>query len=249
MRVQLHRKRPEPWNVRRQELKRGWTVPLWAFEWFCEWIAYVLSNWSFLEVLEYLGSFGVLIAVIFYFGESGDRLKQKHYQAWQVINTAQGKGGNGGRIEALQELNADGISLVGVDLSGAFLQGIRLQRASLARSNFSAADMRDSDLTFTDLSDTDLRSTNLRHCILRSANLERANMTDADLFGADLAGGDLSGAALANADLRNTNLANLKWNNALSAKNANIFGVKNAPEGFVAYALKRGAIQKESDNP
>jgi len=25
--------------------------------------------------------------------------------------------------------------------------------------------------------------------------------------------------------------------------------VKNAPEGFVAYALKRGAIQKESDNP
>jgi hypothetical protein len=147
MQVRLHRKRPEPWNVRRQGLKRRWTVPLWAFEWFCEWIAYVLSNWSFLEVLEYLSSFGVLIAVIFYFGESGDRLKQKHYQAWQVINTAQGKGGNGGRIEALQELNADGISLVGVDVSGAFLQSIRLPRASLARSNFSSADLRDSDLT------------------------------------------------------------------------------------------------------
>ncbi len=39
------------------------------------------------------------MAVIFYFSESGDRLKQKHYQAWQVINTAQGKGGSGGRIE------------------------------------------------------------------------------------------------------------------------------------------------------
>src|SRR5260370_7955928 len=96
MRVRLHRKRPEPWNVRRQGLKRGWTVPLWAFEWFCEWIAYVLSNWSFLEVLEYLSSFGVLIAVIFYFGESGDRLKHKHYKACQVITTARGKGGNGG---------------------------------------------------------------------------------------------------------------------------------------------------------
>ena len=249
MRVRLHRKRPEPWNVRRQGLKRRWTVPLWAFEWFCEWIAYVLSNWSFLEVLEYLSSFGVLIAVIFYFGESGDRLKQKHYQAWQVINTAQGKGGNGGRIEALQELNADGISLVGVDVSGAFLQGIRLQRASLARSNFSAADLRDSDLTFAGLSDADLRSANLRHCILRGANLEHANLTDADLFSADLTGADLSGATLANADLRNTNLANLKWSDTLNVKNANIFGVKNAPEGFVAYALKRGAIQKESDNP
>ncbi len=191
MRVRLHRKRPEPWNVRRQGLKRGWTVPLWAFEWFCEWIAFVLSNWSFLEVLEYLSSFGVLIAVIFYFGESGDRLKQKHYQAWQVINTAQGKGGNGGRIEALQELNADGISLVGVDVSGAFLQGIRLQRASLARSNFSAADLRDCDLSFADLSDADLRA-NLRHCILRSVNMEHADLTEADLFGADLTGADLS---------------------------------------------------------
>ena len=181
MRVQLHRKRPEPWNVRRQGLKRGWTVPLWAFEWFCEWIAYILSNWSFLEVLEYLSSFGVLIAVIFYFGESGDRLKQKHYQAWQVINTAQGKGGNGGRIEALQELNADGIPLVGVDVSGAFLQGIRLQRASLARSNFSVADMRDCDLSFADLSYADMRA-NLRHCILRGANLEHADLMEADLL-------------------------------------------------------------------
>jgi hypothetical protein len=249
MQVRLHRKRPEPWNVRRQGLKRRWTVPLWAFEWFCEWIAYVLSNWSFLEVLEYLSSFGVLIAVIFYFGESGDRLKQKHYQAWQVINTAQGKGGNGGRIEALQELNADGISLVGVDVSGAFLQSIRLQRAGLARSNFSAADLRDSDLTFADLSDADLRSANLRHSILRSANMEHADLMDADLFSADLTGADLSGAALANADLRNADLAYLKWSDTLNVKNANIFGVKNAPEGFVAYALKRGAIQKESDNP
>ena len=249
MRVRIHRHRPEPWNVRRQGLEGRWTAPLWAFEWFCEWVAFVLSNWSFLEVLEYLSSFGVLIAVIFYFGESGDRLKQKHYQAWQVINTAQGKGGNGGRIEALQELNRDGISLVGVDVSGAFLQGIRLQRASLARSKFSAADLRDSDLTFADLSDADLRSTNLRQSILRSTNLESADMTEADLFGADLAGANLSGATLANADLRNTNLANLKWSDTLNVKSSNIFGAKNAPEGFIAYALKRGATQKESDNP
>src|SRR5229473_7164036 len=178
MRVQLHRKRPEPWNVRRQGLKRGWTVPLWAFEWFCEWIAFALSNWSFLEVLEYLSSFGVLIAVIFYFGESGDRLKQKHYQAWQVINTAQGKGGNGGRIEALQELNADGIPLVGVDVSGGFLQGIHLQSARLSRSNFSAADVRNSNLNSADMSDANLRSANFRESTLRNAHFERADLTE-----------------------------------------------------------------------
>src|SRR6266852_1627373 len=210
MQVRVHRKRPEPWSERRQRLKRSWTVPLWGFEWFSEWVAYVLSNWSFLEVLEYLSSFGVLIAVIFYFSESGDRIKQKHYQAWQVINTAQGKGGNGGRIEALQELNTDGISLVGVDASGAFLQGIRLQRASLARSNFSAADMRDSDLSFADLSNADLQSTNFRQSTLRNSDFDHADLTKADLWGADLSGADLSGTILADADLRNTNLANLK---------------------------------------
>src|SRR6266446_10151257 len=158
MQVRLHRKRPEPWSVRRQELKHAWTAPLWAFEWFWEWIAYLLGNWSFLEVLEYLGSFGVLIAVVFYFAESGNRLKQKHYQAWQVINTAQGKGGSGGRLEALQELNADGTPLVGVDVSGAFLQGVDLKRARLVRSNFNAADLRDSVFAFADFTDADLQA-------------------------------------------------------------------------------------------
>src|SRR5713226_6211059 len=142
MQVRVHRKRPEPWSERRQRLKRSWTVPLWGFEWFSEWVAYVLSNWSFLEVLEYLSSFGVLIAVVSYFAESGDRIKQKHYQAWQVINSAQGKGGSGGRIDALEELHADGVPLVGVDVSGAFLQGIDLSGANLLRANFRAADVR-----------------------------------------------------------------------------------------------------------
>src|SRR5258708_11843258 len=160
MPIRLHRKRPVPWSLRRQTIRHAWAVPLWAFEWFWEWVAYVLSNWSFLEALEYLSSFGVLIAVIFYFTESSDRIKQKHYQAWQVINTAQGKGGNGGRIDALQELNADRIPLVGVDVSGAFLQGLHLQSAHLSRSNFSTADLRNSNLNSADMSDADLRSAN-----------------------------------------------------------------------------------------
>src|SRR5271157_1786876 len=83
------RKRPEPWQTQRDGLRHSWLVPLLAIEWVFEWIAFVLSRWSFLDVLEYLGSFSILVAVIFYFSESGDRLKQKHYQAWQVINTGQ----------------------------------------------------------------------------------------------------------------------------------------------------------------
>jgi len=222
---------------------------LWAFEWFWEWIAYILSNWSFLEALEYLSSFGVLIAVIFYFVESGDRIKQKHYQAWQVINTAQGKGGNGGRIDALQELNADGIPLVGVDLSGAFLQGIHLPAAHLSRANLSAADLRDSDFASADLSLANFRSANCRQCKLRQADLQHADLTDSDFVGVDLTGADISGATLANTDLRNANLANLKWRDNPNFKNANVFGVKNDPEGFLAYALQHGAVQDAAGSP
>jgi uncharacterized protein YjbI with pentapeptide repeats len=213
-----------------------------------DWVAYVLSRWTFLDVLEYLEGFSVLIAVIFYFSESGDRLKQKHYQAWQVINTAQGKGGSGGRIEALQELNRDGVPLVGVDVSGAFLQNAQLARARLLRSNFSAADVRDANFNFADFSDADLRTGNFRGSHLRGASFQRADLQDADLTGADLTGADLSGATLTNADLSNTSLSNLKWRDLGSVKNANIYGVKGAPDGFISWAKQHGAVQSEPDS-
>jgi pentapeptide repeat protein len=248
MPIRLHRKRPVPWSLRRQTIRHAWAVPLWAFEWFWEWVAYILSNWSFLEVLEYLGSFSVLIAVIFYFSESGDRLKQKHYQAWQVINTAQGKGGSGGRVEALQELSADRVPLVGVDVSGAFLQSIHLRGARLVRSNFSGADLRDSDFAFADFSDADLRSANIRQSNLHNAHFQHASLDDADLWGADLSDADLSGATVVNTDLRFTNVANVHWRDLHTLKNANIYGVKNAPDGFITWALQHGAVQIESDS-
>jgi hypothetical protein len=248
MKVRIHRERPDPWPVRRERIKRVWTTPFWAFEWIFEWVAFALSRWTFLDVLEYLEGFSVLVAVIFYFSESGDRLKQKHYQAWQVINTAQGKGGSGGRIDALQELNHDGVPLVGVDVSGAFLQSIHLERARLLRSNFSAADLRDGKFNFADFSDTNMRTANLRESHLEGASFERTDMDDADLTGADLTNADLSGASLSNADLSNTNLSNLRWRDLRSVKGTNLYGVKNAPDGFISWAKQHGAVQTEPDS-
>ena len=88
-------RRPLAWQVTKNEVSHSWLLPLRRIEWTFEWLAYALSRWSFLEVLEYLGSLSILVGIIFYFSESGDRIKQRHYQAWQVINTAQGKGGSG----------------------------------------------------------------------------------------------------------------------------------------------------------
>jgi hypothetical protein len=241
MRIHQRKDRPVAWVDYRGRTKRAWVRPFVAVEWIWEWIAYALSNWTFLEVLDYLETFSVLIAVIFYFSESGDRVKQRHYQAWQVVNTSQGKGGSGGRIEALQELNADRVPLVGVDVSGAFLQGIRLDRARLLRANFSAADIRDARFPAADFTDADLRSANFRGADLSQATLQRAIMDESDLAGADFTGADLTGASFVDADLSNAELRDIHWRAIANMKNANISGVKDSPNGFVDWALKHGA--------
>ena len=241
------RKRPEPWSIHRRTLSKPWLTPFYAVDWLFAWIAHFLSKWVFLEVLEYLGTFSILIGVIFYFAESGDRIKQKHYQAWQVINTAQGKGGSGGRIEALQELNADRVPLVGIDLTDAFLQGTELNRAELLRSNFGSADLRSSSFRSADLAYASFRNTNLRGSNLLRSNLSYANFEDADLFGADLSEARAAGAHFDRADLRNTNLRHFKWQGIASVQSANLFGAKNVPADFADWARAHGAVTIESD--
>jgi hypothetical protein len=247
--IHERKSRPEPLRVQCDRIRYRWAIPLVAFEWVWQWVAYLLSSWSFLEVLEYLGRFSVLIAVIFYFSESGNRIKQKHYQAWQVINTAQGKGGSGGRIDALQELNADGVALIGVDVSTAYLQGVDLSRADLTRSNFNAVDARNSNLRSANLTAADLRSANFRESNLQNARLIDADLTGADLDSATLVGADLTRANLDNVDLRNTDLRNIRWQDIRSMKMANLAGVRNAPDGFLRWALRHGAIQDASPSP
>ena len=241
------RTRPLPWNVRKQ--RAGWLMPLVALEWVWEWAAFALSNWAFLEVLEYLGTFSILVAVIFYFSEAGDRIKLRHYQAWQVINTAQGKGGSGGRIEALQELNQDKVPLVGVDVSSAFLQGVRLAHANLLRSDFSSADVRNGDLSHCNFMLANLNSANLRNANLDHAEFLEADLQDADLTGANLSYADLSGATLDGADLSNADMRDVKWQQIKSIKGANIVGLKNVESAFLAWAVGQGASSENRPAP
>jgi len=238
--------RPPAWADLRARIRHRWLVPLFAFDWVWQWLAYLLNHWSFLEVLEYLGSFSVLIAVIFWFRESGHRIQQRHYQAWQVINTAQGKGGSGGRIDALQELNTDRVALTGVDVSSAFLQGIQLGHARLARSSFDSADLRDSDLHSADLTWANLHYANLRNSNLERAVFDHANLSDSDLSGSDLAGARLDAADLSEADLHSADLSGILWRQIAAIRGANIAGVRNAPPGFAEWALHNGATQTPS---
>ncbi|MDP9172328.1 MAG: pentapeptide repeat-containing protein [Planctomycetota bacterium] len=247
--VLKERPRPLAWRQYRTRIPWKPLLPLYYMEWLAQWTSYLLGKWSFLEVLEYSGSLSILIGVIFYFAGAKDRLEQKHYQAWQVINTAQGKGGSGGRIDALQELNADGVPLVGVDVHDAFLQGLQLPSADLRRADMSSADMKGADLHGASLDDAAFIYANLRNANLRGAGLEFARFRNTDLHGADLSRAILSNADLSGVDLREADLtAVADWQLIRSINLANILGVKNAPDGFIAWAKKNGAVEVADDN-
>ena len=157
--------------------------------------------------------------------------KAANYQAWQVVNTAQGKGGTGGRIDALEDLNRNRVSLAGVQLDRAWLEGVKLPGADLRRAT--------------------LRDASLRGADLRGVNLERADLTGADLTGVNLAGSRLAGANLTSAivstaDLRGADLSDLQgWDALASTSYCNIGGVRHPPRGFVEWAIAHGALLEE----
>jgi hypothetical protein len=238
---------PQPWREFRAASKHQWAIPLLYIDWLCAHAAWRLSQWSLLRLLAYAETFSVLIALIVWVAEAHERKQQKHYQAWQVINTAQGKGGSGGRVDALEQLNDDHVPLVGVDVADAFLQDVDLEKADLGRATFRGADMRNAHLRRAKLEDANLTFANLRKGDLRNVNLTNATLADADLTEADLRKTNLHGTTLDRADLRGVNLDDVvDWKAIGSIRLANIQGIKNAPEGFVKWATEHGAVQVES---
>ncbi len=245
----IDHQRPKPWHQVRATL-HSWGRPFLFIDWLIQWAAYGLSRFSLLELLEYCGSFSILFAVVLYFVEAPQRQKMKHYEAWQVINSAQGKGGDGGRSDALQDLNHDRISFVGIDLSSASLEGIALPKAEFRRAQMIASDFMNSNLTGADLDLSELTNSNFRSANLTGANLSDASLKNVDLTGATLRNANLSNALFDSADLTNADLTGVaNWQSIAGMNKANIHALRGAPDGFAAWALAHGAIDMVSDSP
>jgi uncharacterized protein YjbI with pentapeptide repeats len=123
-----------------------------------------LKSWAFLDLLQILGSFSLIVAAVSYCTGADDRAraqedarKSRQYQAWQVITNAQGKPGNGGRVQALGELNADQVDLTGVDITGAYLPNLQLARATLTNGRGDSAVIVRADLRQATLSEGSFR--------------------------------------------------------------------------------------------
>ena len=202
-------------------------VPRWAF--------WLQQSWAGAELLA------LLFAAYQLWARRNERrrveaeagvlaLKAANYQAWAVVNSAQGKGGSGGRVDALQDLNRNGVSLAGVRLDGAWLEGIELSGARLSKASLREANLSGAKLPGANLEDADLTGVNL---------------TGADLQGASLKGADLSGAQLGTADLRAADLAGLRgWESIRTASYLQIDGIRHAPPGFRNWAVAHGAVEQ-----
>jgi hypothetical protein len=159
--------------------------------------------------------------------------KDSNYQAWQVINSAQGKGGSGGRPDALRDLAKNGISLAGVNLDGAWLENVDLRNASMQMASFEGAN---------------LLGAQLQGATLTGANFRNATLVTASLAGASLQGADFTGARLSAADLSEADLYNVKGLRDCTLSYTNIEGVRRAPHGFREWALEQGAVNRATES-
>ena len=179
-----------------------------------------------------MGNFYVVIGLVAFMVADEQRRKSEIYQAWQVVSTAYGQKGSGGRIEALEFLNTRPIvfpwigltwdkreqqwllgwrgeqqPLQGLEAPHAYLKSIDLSYANLREANLTGADFREANLTGADFREANLTQANLTGANLTGTDLEGTNLAEANLSQANLTGAFLWGANLKGVDLSQANLA------------------------------------------
>jgi uncharacterized protein YjbI with pentapeptide repeats len=182
------------------------------------------AQWAFLCVLTSLSILAILIGA----GLAG----------WGFDDTSQNVSASD-----LEEMARDGVSMSGLQWANANLAGVNLSGVDLTKARLPRANLTGADLTRAKLS----------KAFLFEAKLTEAKLDRAFLFDADLSRADLREANLQKADLRNANIDAILWQahegleGIQSICSANIWGIKNAPDGFKEWALGNGAVEIESN--
>jgi hypothetical protein len=191
---------------------------LFSFEWVLKWVrcwGHGSATFWFLEVAGWIATVAsVFVAAYWWVSEADDRriarqnaVKENHYRAWELINSARDLTGDGGRRDALQDLNEDKVDLSAAPLANAYLVSVKLPNANLTGADLRGAVLSMADLTEANLAGANLAGANLDGTNLTKANLARTTLHEVDLSETDLAGANLSGAALVKAYLFKANLS------------------------------------------
>ncbi len=153
-----------------------------------EYLVALLQRMAFFELLDFVQKMTIIVAMVVFFAEAKKRQKETNYQAWEVINSAVEQKHSGGRKDALEDLNKNGVFLDGVNLKNAILRDVNLKGAVLWEANLEGA-----NLSKANLKNTVLRDANLKGAVLWEANLEGTNLSKANLEGATLVDANLKG--------------------------------------------------------
>ncbi len=114
---------------------------------------------STFPLFDNIEALSIIAGLIAFASDVPNQQKKSQYEAWQVINSAQGQKGSGGRIQALQDLVQDGVSLTGIIAEDAYLKGIKLKGAELIEANLKNSKLENSDFKSADLSGANLNGT------------------------------------------------------------------------------------------
>lgn len=212
--------------------------------------------------LARIATLPVLFGAVSYLLTADDRRRQLEYSAWQVINTASGKSGSGGRYEALRQLEKAGLRLSGANLTAWVDSGVQLRMARLSNARLDSATLVSGSLWGANLTGAFLRGAKLVGMDLRHAGLEYATLDGvalfsvrldtADLWQASLRGGFLDPrttveqADLALADLRNVTFLGSSLNRVYRMTGANVCGAQPS-HMFQAAIDSLGAVCIEDD--
>ena len=228
--------------------------PLWWAEKRLERLLGLLQRLALLEILGIIGNVGILFAVVAYIGTEKQRRDAEVFNAWQTITGAYGQSGNGGRIQALEFLNASpanregqypganwrrrsvcfwictwpAASLEGIDLSVSLEEkGAYLRAVQLRRARLGEADLQNADLGGANFEGAELGDVNLAGANLSAANFEEAYLGDANLIGASLLSANLANINFVGANLQKANLSGTNLHGADLSK-ANLQGANLA---------------------
>jgi hypothetical protein len=192
--------RPPSWEAWRATWGKRRGI-LFSPELALRWLTYLMSPLAIFRLLELIGRLAILVALVSWFAERGDRRESKHNQAWAVIMAAKGERADGGRKNALESLAHEGISLGGAPLQRADLYGINLNKAQLFGSNFS-----DGRLFYSKLEDTSLNESIFERTTVLKSSFKRANIVTVKFTNTTITDSDFTDAILLDVDFSNANI-------------------------------------------
>ncbi|MEB3211855.1 MAG: pentapeptide repeat-containing protein [Leptolyngbyaceae bacterium] len=180
----------------------------------------------------FLGQFTIIVGLILFIAEAGDRKKAAHTQAWDTITNAKTFTESAGRIQAIETLK-EGCTYR--DIPKADLSPTDTVRLSPVEwfhpDRWADIQWRTMPIIggfFPDcisLRGLDVSDAHLPEIDMRWAQLNNARMQNAGLWSAQMQGAQLQGAQLQRAKLRNTNLIGANLEGA-SLQNADLSGAQ-----------------------